>query len=73
MNDLINSYQNKWLEEWKFLSLKKDCMKLDEYIKSTILDCLENGYTTDIEYLQAVRNELKNKLWNVQLKPKENK
>lgn len=70
---LARNNQDKWIEEWKFLSLKKDCMKLDEYIKSTILACLENGYVTDIEYLQQVRNELKDKLWDIHLKSENKK
>ena len=57
----------KWMSEKRFISFKKDVMKIDEYIKSTILSCMENGYTTDIEYLQGVRNELKQKLWDIQL------
>ena len=48
-------------------------MKIDEYIKSTILSCMENGYTIDIEYLQEVRNALKQKLWDFQLEPEEKK
>lgn len=63
----------KWVSQWKFISLKEECMKMDEYIKSTILACLENNYTTDIEYLQEVRNALKQKLWDFQLEPEEKK
>ena len=57
----------KWMSEKRFISFKKDVMKIDEYIKSTILSCMECGYTTDIEYLQGVRTELKQKLWDIQL------
>ena len=63
----------KWVPQWKFIGLKEECMKMDEYIKSTILACLENGYRIDIEYLQEVRNALKQKLWDFQLEPEEKK
>lgn len=65
-------YQSeKWISERLFISFKRKLMEIDEYIKSTILICMEYGYTSDIEYLQGVRNELKQKLWDYQLTPKE--
>lgn len=63
----------KWISESLLVSFKRDMMKIDEYIKSTILSCMENGYTIDIEYLQEVRNALKQKLWDFQLEPEEKK
>ena len=71
---LVKSYKaDKWISENLFISFKRDLMKIDEYIKSTILSCLECGYNTDIEDMQEVRNELKKQLWDFQLEPKENK